>query len=295
MRFLKLIFTISALSLSLIGCKSKLYEGSQDSINISKNENINKKRVVALSSISADIVNNISPDQLVAIPGSSLFKNKKEFENLPVISMGRTPPNLEKIVSLKPDLVIGAKGFHGKIIKKLNDINIKTISYDLRNWNDLEGLISSISRELNLSDAKVVDNVINNDLNNCGVIKSNKNANLIVLASTKPILSPNSDSWAGELLNRFDLNSLTKDIDSKSQFKGYINLSPEWLLKQDPDNLILIETRPGQFNEFGITKPFSNLTAVKNNKVYRFNYYGLINPGSLNSINDACKKLKNII
>lgn len=295
MKFIKLILTISALSLSLIGCKSKLYLENQDSINISKNEDINKKRVVSLSSISADIVNNISPDQLVAIPGSSLFKNKKEFENLPVISMGRTPPNLEKIVSLKPDLVIGAKGFHGKIIEKLNDINIKTISYDLRNWNDLEGLISSISRELNLSDAQVVENVINNDLNHCGVVKSNKNANLIVLASTKPILSPNSDSWAGELLNRFDLNSLTKDIDSKSQFKGYINLSPEWLLKQDPDNLILIETRPGQFNEFGITKPFSNLTAVKNNKVYRFNYYGLINPGSLNSINDACKKLKNII
>ena len=295
MKFIKLILTISALSLSLIGCKSKLYLENQDLINISKNEDINKKRVVSLSSISADIVNNISPDQLVAIPGSSLFKNKKEFENLPVISMGRTPPNLEKIVSLKPDLVIGAKGFHGKIIKKLNDINIKTISYDLRNWNDLEGLISSISRELDLSDAKVVENVINNDLNHCGVIKSNKNANLVVLASTKPILSPNSDSWAGELLNRFDLNSLTKDIDSKSQFKGYINLSPEWLLKQNPDNLIIIETRPGQFNEFGITKPFSNLTAVKNNKVYRFNYYGLINPGSLNSINDACKKLKKLI
>ena len=295
MKSLKLILTISALSLSLIGCKSKLYVENQDSINISKNEDINKKRVVSMSSISADIVNNISPDQLVAIPGSSLFENKKEFEDLPVISMGRTPPNLEKIVSLKPDLVIGAKGFHGKIIEKLNDINIKTISYDLRNWNDLEGLISSISRELNLRDAKVVKNVINNDLNHCGVINSNKNANLIVLASTKPILSPNSDSWAGELLNRFDLNSLTKDIDSKSQFKGYINLSPEWLLKQDPDNLILIETRTGQFNEFGITKPFSNLTAVKNNKVYRFNYYGLINPGSLNSINNACKELKNII
>ena len=295
MKFLKLILTISALSLTLIGCKSKLYLEKQDSINSINNENTNKKRIVSLSSISADIVNTISPDQLVAIPGSSLFKNKQEFSNLPIISMGRTPPNLEKIVSLDPDLVIGAKGFHGKIIKKLNDININTISYDLRNWNDLEDLIMSVANELNLSDQNIVENVINNNLNNCNAIKSNKSGNLIVLASTKPILSPNSDSWAGELLNRFNLNSLTKDIDSKSQFKGYINLSPEWLLKQDPDNLILIETRTGQFNEFGITKPFSNLTAVKNNKVYRFNYYGLINPGSLNSINDACNKLKNII
>ena len=124
--------------------------------------------------------------------------------------------------------------------------------------------------------------------------QQNKKTNVVVLASTKPILSPNSKSWAGNLLQRFGLNSLTKDLDSKSEFRGYVNLSPEWLVKKDPDNLIIIQTRPGQYDDFEKSNPFSNMKAVKSDKVYRFNYYGLVNAGSLDSINGACLKLRKI-
>ena len=43
------------------------------------------------------------------------------------------------------------------------------------------------------------------------------------------------------------------------------------------------------------TLPYwQNLKAIEEKKVYDFEYYGLINPGSLNSINTACKKLSSI-
>ena len=137
--------------------------------------------------------------------------------------------------------------------------------------------------------------IINTNLKECVVTnEQNEKPNVVVLASTKPILSPNSKSWAGSLLQRFGINSLTKDLDSKSEFRGYVNLSPEWLIKEDPDNLIIIQTRPGQYDDFEKSKPFSNLNAVKSDQVYRFNYYGLINAGSLESINSACLKLRKI-
>ena len=266
---------------------------SLDSTNSLENEQkIN--RIVTLTSLSTDIIDKIDYKKLVAIPGSSLFKEKKEFANLPRISMGRTPPNLEKIVSLKPDLVIGTKGFHDKIISKLNDINIKTLSYEVRGWNDLNELIFLISNKLNLNTKDVVNNFNNEFLSNCIISKNNHDSNLIILASVKPLLSPNSNSWAGQMLERFNLNNLTKDIDSKSEFKGYVNLSSEWILNQDPDNLILVETRKDQFSDFGEDGPFSNLKSIKTNNVYRFNYYGLINPGSLSSIDNACKQLKQL-
>ena len=81
---------------------------------------------------------------------------------------------------------------------------------------------------------------------------------------------------------------------NQGEFRGYVNLSPEWLVKEDPDNLIIIQTRPGQYVDFEKSKPFSSLKAVKSDQVYRFNYYGLINAGSLESINSACLKLKKI-
>ena len=287
--FIKLINTIPLFLISLIYIqKVNALETKYDSTN----ESI---KIVTLTSLSTDIVSKISLDKLVAIPGSSLFSNNKEFDELPRISFGRTPPNLEKIVSLKPDLVIGTKGFHNKILNKLNSIDIETISYELRNWDDLENLSSLISSKIGVNYINYARPIIKKSLNQCFLRKDNKNIpNVVVLASTKPILSPNSKSWAGNLLKKLGYNSLTKDLDSKSQYRGYVNLSPEWLLKNDPDSLIVIETSTGQYSDFGKTKPFSALSAVKSNKIYKFDYYGLINAGSLESINKACKKLKTI-
>ena len=285
-------FTIGV-SLLLCGCTklNQTYKNKESLISSS-----NKiERVITLTSLSTDIVSVLSRDKLIAIPGSSLFKGKIEYQELPRISQGRTPPNLEKIVSLKPDLVIGTNGFHDKILDKLKDINIKTVSYELNDWNSLENTINLISTKLGINNSEISNEVINTNLRECMVTnEKNKKPNVVVLASTKPILSPNSKSWAGNLLKRFGLNSLTKDLDSKSEFRGYVNLSPEWLVKENPDNLIIIQTRPRQYLDFENTKPFSNLKAVKSDQVYRFNYYGLINAGSLESINSACLKLRKI-
>ena len=285
-------FTIG-ISLLLCGC-TKLNQSYKNKESLKSSSN-KIERVVTLTSLSTDIVSALSRDKLVAIPGSSLFKGKIEYQELPRISQGRTPPNLEKIVSLKPDLVIGTKGFHDKILSKLKDINIQTLSYELSDWNSLGNTINLISTKLDINDFGKSNEIFNTNLKECVVTnKQNKKPSVVVLASTKPILSPNSKSWAGNLLQRFGINSLTKDLDSKSEFRGYVNLSPEWLVKEDPDNLIIIQTRPGQYVDFEKSKPFSNLKAVKSDQVYRFNYYGLINAGSLESINSACLKLRKI-
>ena len=290
MKFLKLTIGISFI---LCGC-GEINQSSKnrDIFQASSNK---IERVVTLTSLSTDIVNSISKNKLVAIPGSSIFKDKIDYQKLPRISQGRTPPNLEKIVSLKPDLVIGTKGFHDKILSKLKEINVTTLSYELKDWDSLENTINLISTKLEINDSIKSNEIININLKECVVPnEQNKKPNVVVLASTKPILSPNSKSWAGNLLQRFGINSLTKDLDSKSEFRGYVNLSPEWLIKEDPDNLIIIQTRPGQYVDFEKSKPFSNLKAVKSDQVYRFNYYGLINAGSLESINSACLKLRKI-
>ena len=294
MKIINYFYLITFLLLSSCSSfKSNKREINDNNLDLIKDKSISK--VITLTSLSTDIVSKLSSEKLVAIPGSSLFKNNDEFVNLPRISQGRTPPNLEKIVSLKPDLVIGTKGFHDKILGKLKDINIQTISYELSDWNSLENTINLISTKLDINNLKKSNEIINTKLKECVVAnEQNENPSVVVLASTKPILSPNSKSWAGNLLQRFGINSLTKDLDSKSEFRGYVNLSPEWLIKEDPDNLIIIQTRPGQYDDFEKSKPFSNLNAVKSDQVYRFNYYGLINAGSLESINSACLKLRKI-
>jgi iron complex transport system substrate-binding protein len=42
--------------------------------------------------------------------------------------------------------------------------------------------------------------------------------------------------------------------------------------------------------------PFWNkLDAVISDRVYTFDYYGLVNPGSIDAISEACNKLKEIV
>ena len=259
-----------------------------------KKTDIEVKRIVALTSLSADIVSAISNDSLVGIPGSSLFKNNDDFKNKVIVSSGRNPPNLEKIIKLNPELVIGSKGFHDKTIKSLNKLGVKTISTTITNFNDLEKLSSDIQILLDKQVKLDLENFIPNCYNLDKGGKNKKDKELLVLVSAKPILSPNSKSWAGNLIDRFGYINLTSELDSKSQFKGYVNLSPEWVISSKPSNLIIINTPGSNNSQYKQMSIWNNLPAVSNNKVFSFDYYGLINAGSLNSINKACKKLSSI-
>ena len=246
----------------------------------------NNIKVVALTSLTADLVNTISKDSLVGIPGSSILKKNKEFDSIPIVSSGRMPPDLEKILSLKPDLVIGAKGFHDRPLSKLNSLGISTLSTSISSLDDLDNLNKKLASKLKTRTKSLQD-----ILGNCYSKKKVKNKNLVVLVSSKPILSPNNDSWAGSLISSFKLNNLASEISNKTEFKGYVNLSPEWLLKSQPENILVIKTPGSDISQYESINIWNKLEAVKNNKIYTFDYYGLINAGGLNAINKACQKL----
>jgi len=249
----------------------------------------NNIRVVALTSLTADLINTISKDSLVGIPGSSILKKNKDFDSIPIVSSGRMPPDLEKILSLKPDLVIGAKGFHDRPLSKLNNLGISTLSTSISNLDDLDNLYKNLASKL-----KTKTKSLEEILGSCYSKNKNKNKNLVVLVSSKPILSPNKDSWAGSLISSFKFNNLASEITNKTEFKGYVNLSPEWLIKSQPENILVIKTPGSDMSQYKSINIWNKLEAVKNNKIYTFDYYGLINAGGIKAINKACQKLSSI-
>ena len=262
-------------------------------VNSSENSYLNKrKKIVALTSLSADLVNSIDSKSLVGIPGSSLLKSNPSYKDIEIISSGRMPPNLEKIISLKPDLVIGAIGFHDKPLSKLNQLGVKTLSTKIKNLKDLENLNKQINSFLLKKNIEQLSNKISNCYSSSSKISKDKN--VIALVSTKPILSPNSKSWSGNLIKRFGLKNLTSELQSKSEFRGYVNLSQEWLLSAKPNNLIIVKTPGSNISQYESLAIWKKIPAVKKKNIFPFDYYGLINPGSLDSINKACKKLSSI-
>ena len=280
---LKNLIIISFLLLTSFGCSNK----SENSI---KEKNLNNKEgIVSLTSLTSDIIYTLNPNSLIGIPGSSILKKNNDFKNIPTISEGRMPPNIEKIISLNPKLVIGSEGFHDKTLERLDQLGIEVLKTKVNSWLDLISLINKIS-EITKSDNKLVLE----KLRACFIDPSPKDKKVVVLVSTKPLLSPNNQSWAGSLLEKFNLKNLTADLKGSGRMKGYLNLSPEWLLKEEPDNLILIKFGNEQYNQYSSLPFWNDLKAVQNNKIDYFDYYGLINVGSLNSINNTCEKLESL-
>tara|TARA_Y100001933_G_C18962989_1_gene549015 strand:- start:537 stop:1367 length:831 start_codon:yes stop_codon:yes gene_type:complete len=246
-------------------------------------------RIVSLNSLSADIVSKLDNNTLIGIPGSSLLKKNNYLKDKVVVSSGRMPPSIEKIIELKPDLVIGSKGFHDKILSKLNQLNIRTLETETKSIKNLETLIEKLSKTLNKD-----KNILLSQIKDCYKLPTKTKGTAVVLASTKPLLSPNSQSWAGSLLDRYKFNNITNDFKSNTQFKGYINLSPEILIKNKPSNLFVI-TFPGMSQSNSkIPKNLESIILKNKTKIHSFNYYGFINPGSLQTINQACRKLSSI-
>ena len=249
----------------------------------------NEKRIISLNSLGADIVSKLDNDSLVGIPGSSLLKKDDKFSDKEVVSKGRMPPSLEKILKLNPSLVIGSEGFHDKILDKLVDLNIETLKTNTKSINDLEILIKDLAIYLNKNPSSLDKNI-----KSCYFNTSKYRGSAVILASTKPLLSPNSKSWAGNLLDRFNFDNISKDLESKTEFKGYVNLSPEIILEKKPSKIIIVSF-PGMNENSSLANPIlKKIIASNQNEILTFNYYGLINPGSLKTINSACKKLSNI-
>ena len=287
--FYRLILVVFTLSIALqeFAKSSDILESDTE---IKKEKLITYKRVVTLTSLTADIVSKLNNSYLIGIPGSRLTLNNNKLIDKVIVSQGRTPPQLEKIISLRPDLVIGSKSFHNKQLKKLSSVGIRSEGVEVRNLTQLSNLIDKLS-SLTGSNSSSVKKYIKNC--NLKSIKKNKNK-VLILASAKPLLAPNSESWAGDLLNRFNIDNSTNMLVSKSQFKGYVNLSPEWLISNQPEKIIVVKTGSGSIQSFIDLPYWSKLKAVKENNVLYMDYYGLINPGSIDSIDQTCLKLSKI-
>lgn len=247
-------------------------------------------KVVALTSLSADIIYRLDKTKLVGIPGSRLLRENAEISKLPQVSEGQTPPNLEKIIALKPDLVIGATGFHDQVLAKLKELGIKTMTSSITSWQSLEELTIAIATEIQADPTALIKSyqaLIST--------KATKPESTLVLVSAQPILAPNKNSWAGDLLTKFQIENAAAELQGQSPQRGYITLSAEKILEANPKVLILVDFGDGAINKLKEAPFWNKLDAVKGDRVYTLGYYGLVNPGSLDAIAEACKQLQAII
>lgn len=269
------------LSLVLVACTATTTQQSNTAKKVAE-------RVVTLTSLSSDIVYQLDKTKLVGIPGSRLFDKDSRFQGITKVSQGQTLPNLEKIVALKPDLVVGNKDFHAQILPKLKELGISTLATTIDKWDDLASLTQTVAEAIGADAAPLLARY-QNFLGK----PTNESPSTLVLVSRQPIVAPNKNSWAGDLLSKFGAKNIVADLQANSPVGGYITLSAEKVLEANPEIILIVDQATEKFSEQFKSEPFwGKLKAAKNNRVYVFDYYGLVNPGSLDKIEETCNKLR---
>jgi iron complex transport system substrate-binding protein len=132
-----------ALALDLVACshnQKASINNSETKVEKTTVEPIRQvKRVVVLTPLAADLIYHLDKTKLIGIPHGRYIDiiAKSKFSDLPRVGT-RSAINLEKIVSLKPDLVIGAEKIHNQTLTKLQELKIPTIAHTISSWKDLE-------------------------------------------------------------------------------------------------------------------------------------------------------------
>ena len=294
------------LNLLLIACNFTTPENYQNSENTSESSTAatqikqsqaykpaieNAQRIVSLTSLSADIIHRLDATKLVGIPGSRLLRKDERFQKLPTVSEGRTPPNIEKIVALKPDLVVGVAGFHDQTFKQLNDLGISTLASETNSWNSLIQHTKELAEVTN-TDATPLLQKYDSFIKDIPAT----NSSILVLVSIQPVLSPNKRSWTGDLLNKLNANNLTANLQGQSIGEGYITLSEEKIVQENPEILLVVDpAKTGVITQLKSKSFWGKLKAAQNEKVYVFDYYGLVNPGSIDKIAETFNQLRKIL
>lgn len=244
-------------------------------------------RVVALTSLAADLVERLDRETLVGIPGTRLTEGDSRFSDIEVVSSGRTPPSLEAIVALEPDLVVGATGFHDMPLTRLEELGVPTLSYEVKSWQDLRQISTDLAEAI-AADPQPLLAEFDSYLEN----PPETSRSTLVLMSQQPILSPSAASWAGDLLTQFNTDNVTAQMQGSSAFEGYLTLSAERILEIDPEVILLVATGEDTLEQFESQPFWNDLQAQKSDRVYVFDYYGLINPGSIDAIRSATTQLR---
>ena len=247
------------------------------------------QRVVALSSLSADLVVSMNPDVLIGVPGTSLTNQDSRYSGLKRVSNGRSQPSVELILALKPDLVIGAEGFHSRALSSLKKLGVPTLAVEVNRWDKLEQASRTLENKIVNSDS------IQSKLAKlCPAQKSSKSAgtSVLILAGVSPKLSPGQQSWSGSLLDRLGLVNATKGLPGSSEFSGYITMSNERLLAIKPEKVLVVNPSGNSTETVQSLIPF--FPGLKKDDFKVMDYYGLINPGSLSSIKKACAALTDL-
>lgn len=176
-------------------------------------------------------------------------------------------PNIEKILSLSPDLVVATKeGNRPRAIRRLQDLGIKVAIFEhARDFSDickdfiqLGKLVGKEKRAWEIVELvqRRVDLIQD-------TVKGSLKPKVFLEMGARPLVTISKGAFANEFIRLGGGINIARDAKMR-----YPRFSREEVLRQDPDVIILVTMGDVTEKEKGNWGRFKNLKAVKDNRIY---------------------------
>ena len=172
--------------------------------------------------------------------------------------------NLEKIVSLKPDLVLATSLTDLKAVKKLNDLGIKVVSFSpAKSFFQICEQFLRLGRIVGRE--KEAAEIVRQVKMEVGLIKKRikglPEQKVFFQIGARPLYTATKDSFINDFIEFAGGRNIAGG--SKSGF-----YSREKVLKDNPDVIIIATMGIAGKEEMGVWQKFKALKAAKNNRIY---------------------------
>ncbi len=264
---------IIILLLSFISITSLFSEGTKeipsnntieftDSYNRTVQISKNPQRIVSLGPNITEIISELDFNKLVGRTDYCDYPNKVSS----IKSIGSiTNANIEAIIELDPDLVIGSVHCPKDLLENLTKLGISAIAiYDDNSLDGSYNIISKIgyvmdeeekANEIIETNKALVDQIVNKT-----ATLDKKTVYYALSFGEWGDFTAGGNTFIGKMINLSGAINIAEDVD------GW-NYSVEQLIEKDPQ-IIIVSKYYDSKNQFINTWPYSSLTAVKENRVY---------------------------
>ena len=254
---------ILVLLFAVFSCGKKEEEKSKANAETKVNEKSGKKydRIVVLDPAVVEMVYLLGgEDKLVGIAKLERSKIWPEEKTEKVESVGTfINPSLEKIIALKPDLVI--ESFHSSdaIDKSLSSNNIEIIKIQANSIEDIFKNFQKVAKILGKE--KEAEKIIAEKKQKIEEIKKIDTAEkkgLFILAPT-PMRVFGKGTLPNDIMEMLNIKNIAAGMEGMSP-----TLTPEYIIKENPDIILTFVKDPQEIVK--ANPQIKDISAIKNNK-----------------------------
>jgi iron complex transport system substrate-binding protein len=185
-------------------------------------------------------------------------------------------PSPEKILALKPDLVIGdsviIKGVPA-IQKMLDGLGVPVLYVGAESYADVIAGLDLMGKVFNAPEkTDAVKAGIEKAKNDAKAALAGKNVSVVAITADEKtqLYAAKDSSYPGDILKEVGVKNPANPLPDTPPFPGYALLAPEKMLEMNPDFILAIKPDPRAPALAGVIKgipPFKGLKAVAGNHV----------------------------